>query len=87
MDPFTLIAMLAGPILGMAGTAMGSSGGSTAGKYPPPKPKAEFQPMQRTASRFGQQPMNFDPGATSGGIDPNNLRLQAIDSLRGKLGL
>ena len=39
------------------------------------------QPM---ASR---QPVNFDPGATGGGIDPNDTRLQAIQSLRGKLGL
>jgi len=53
---------------------------------PPERPKPEFQPMQRQpmASR---QPVNFDPGATGGGIDPNDTRLQAIQSLRGKLGL
>lgn len=53
---------------------------------PPPSPKPEFQPMARQpmASR---QPVNFDPGASGGGIDPNDTRLQAIQSLRGKLGL
>lgn len=67
--------------------AIAGSGGSTTAKTPPPKPKPEFQPMQRQPSQMGQQPMNFDPGATGGGMDPNDTRLQAIASLRGKLGL
>lgn len=53
----------------------------------PERPKPQFQPMQRQPSQVGQQPMNFDPGAIGGGIDPNDTRLQAIASLRGKLGL
>ena len=53
----------------------------------PERPKPEFQPMQRQPSTVGQQPMNFDPGATGGGIDPIDTRLQAIASWRGKLGL
>lgn len=53
----------------------------------PPEPKPEFQPLQRQPMQTGQQPINFDPGATGGGIDPNDTRLQAIASLRGKLGV
>jgi hypothetical protein len=78
---------LLGLIPSLIGTAMSAGqGGSTTAKTPPERPKPEFQPMQRQpmASR---QPVNFDPGATGGGIDPNDTRLQAIQSLRGKLGL
>lgn len=79
---------LLGLIPSLIGTIAGAGdSGSTTAKTPPPKPKPEFQPMQRQPSTIGQQPMNFDPGATGGGIDPNDTRLQAIASLRGKLGL
>jgi hypothetical protein len=86
-DPASLIV----PGVNIIGSLLGSlfgggAGGSTTAKTPPERPKPEFQPMQRQpmASR---QPVNFDPGATGGGIDPNDTRLQAIQSLRGKLGL
>lgn len=87
-DPASLIV----PGVNLIGNLLGSlfgggAGGSTTAKTPPPKPKPEFQPMQRQPSQVSQQPMNFDPGATGGGIDPNDTRLQAIASLRGKLGL
>jgi hypothetical protein len=66
--------------------AVAGAGDKPSEPPPPPSPKPEFQPMQRQpmASR---QPVNFDPGASGGGIDPNDTRLQAIQSLRGKLGL
>jgi len=80
---------LLGLIPSLIGTIAGAgSGGSTAAKTPPPPPpKPEFQPLQRQAPLTSRQPLNFDPGASSGGIDPNDTRLQAIASLRGKLGL
>ena len=66
--------------------AVAGAGDKPSAPPPPERPKPEFQPMQRQpmASR---QPVNFDPGASGGGIDPNDTRLQAIQSLRGKLGL
>lgn len=79
---------LLGLIPSLIGTAMSAGGGgSTTAKTPPPPPKPEFQPLQRQPSMTSRQPMSFDPGASSGGIDPNDTRLQAIASLRGKLGL
>ena len=62
-------------------------GGSKPGRRKPPEPKPEFQPLQRQPMQVGQQPINFDTGATGSGIDPNDTRLQAIASLRGKLGV
>ena len=77
------------PLIGLAtsliGNAVSGGGGSTTAKTPPPPPKPEFQPLERRSLNL--QPMNFDPGASPGGIDPNDTRLQAIASLRGKLGL
>ena len=67
--------------------ALVGAGDSKPAREKPSEPKPEFQPMQRQPSQMGQQPMNFDPGATGSGIDPNDTRLQAIASLRGKLGL
>lgn len=86
-DPASLIV----PGVNLIGNLLGSlfgggGGGSTTAKTPPPPPKPEFQPLQRTPSA-SRQPMNFDPGAGQSGIDPNDTRLQAIASLRGKLGL
>ena len=78
---------LLGLIPSLIGTAMDAGrSGSTTAKTPPPPPKPEFQPLQRAPSA-SRQPMNFDPGAGQSGIDPNDTRLQAIASLRGKLGL
>ena len=67
--------------------AIAGAGDKPSAPREPERPKPQFQPMQRQASTLGQQPMNFDPGAAGGGIDPNDTRLQAIASLRGKLGL
>ena len=71
-------------LLGLIPSLIGNSGPKTP---EPEQPKPQYQPMQRQPSQVSQQPMNLDPGATGGGIDPNDTRLQAIASLRGKLGL
>lgn len=77
---------LLGLIPSLIGTIAGA--GDSGPKAPEPqRPKPEFQPLQRQPSMTSRQPMSFDPGASSGGIDPNDTRLQAIASLRGKLGL
>jgi hypothetical protein len=80
-----MLEILLGLIPGLIGAFAG--GKKKSAPPEPEKPKPQFQPMQRQPSQFGQQPMNFDPGASGGGIDPNDTRLQAISSLRGKLGL
>ena len=77
-------------LLGLIPSLIGAIAGAGDKPSAPPvpeRPKPQFQPMQRKASAVGQQPINFDPGATGGGIDSNDTRLQAIASLRGKLGL
>ena len=77
---------LVGIIPSLFGALVGL-GDSKPARRKPPEPKPEFQPLQRQPMQVGQQPMNFDTGATGSGIDPNDTRLQAIASLRGKLGV
>ena len=86
MDPATLSALL-----GVGGSVLSSlfgglfNSGSTTANSAPPKPKPQFQPMQRTAPARSYGPI--DTGASASTLDPNDTRLQAIASLREKLKL
>lgn len=77
------------PLIGLATSLIGNamSDDEPSAPPPPPRPKPEFQPMQRQPMTSARQPFNFDPGASGSRMDPNDTRLQAIASLKGKLGL
>lgn len=85
-DPASLI--LPGVnLIGSLISSLTGGGGSTTNKTPPPKPKVEFQPMQRQQSTMLRQPMNFDPGAGVAPMGQQDPQMEALMRLRSKLGL